>query len=253
MTTPTNLEQLYLELINDARLDPIGNAARYITSYSPLTSSDPHIQSALSFFGVNGAALQSAFAALTPVQPLAWNDALGTAARAHTDLMIANDDQSHQLPGEASLGTRITAAGYSGWSGIAENIYAYSESALHGHAGFMVDWGSGPNGMQSPPGHRSSIMSASYREIGIGVVEEGNGATDVGPQIVTQDFGARFSGPAVMVLGVTYSDTDANNFYSLGESAGGMTVAVGATSTVSAASGGYTLGLAAGTHAITFS
>jgi len=253
MTTPTSLEQLYLELINDARLDPLGNAARYITSYSPLTSSDPDIQSALSFFNVGGTALQAAFAALTPVQPLAWNDALGTAARTHSDLMIANDDQSHQLPGEANLSTRITAAGYTGWSAVAENIFAYSESALHGHAGFMVDWGGGPDGMQSPPGHRNSIMSASYREIGIGVVEESNGSTSVGPQVVTQDFGARFSGPVVLVLGVTYTDSDASNFYSLGEGAGGMTVAVGAASAVSAASGGYTLGLAAGTHAITFS
>ena len=71
MTTPSNLEQLLLEYVNDARLDPMGNAARYITSYSPLTSNNSDIQSALTFFHVDGALLQSAFSALTSVQPLA--------------------------------------------------------------------------------------------------------------------------------------------------------------------------------------
>jgi hypothetical protein len=47
MSGPTNEEQFYLELINDARLDPMGDAAKYLTSYSPLTSSDPDIQKAL--------------------------------------------------------------------------------------------------------------------------------------------------------------------------------------------------------------
>ncbi len=36
VTGPTNNEQLMLELINDARLDPVRNASRYITSYPTL-------------------------------------------------------------------------------------------------------------------------------------------------------------------------------------------------------------------------
>ena len=44
----TSLEQYLLELINEARLNPMGNAARYLTGYAPLTSADKYIQTALS-------------------------------------------------------------------------------------------------------------------------------------------------------------------------------------------------------------
>ena len=57
MAGSTNLEQLLIEYINDARLNPLGNAARYIASYSPLTSNDSAIQNALSFFRVDGSLL----------------------------------------------------------------------------------------------------------------------------------------------------------------------------------------------------
>ena len=67
MANPTAEEQFLLELINEARLNPLANAARYISSYSPLTSSDGDIQTALTYFGVSGTALQSAYAALTAV------------------------------------------------------------------------------------------------------------------------------------------------------------------------------------------
>jgi Ca2+-binding RTX toxin-like protein len=252
MATPTASEQYLLELINAARLDPQADAARYITSYVPLTSSDPDIQSALSFFRVNGSALQTAFDALTPVQPLAWNDAIGTAARTHSELMAVANQQSHQLPGEPDLSDRIEDAGYLGWSMLSENVFAFTESELQGHAAFMVDWGNGPNGMQSPPGHRNNIMNASAREIGLGIVVD-DASGNFGPLVVTEDFGARAGGPAVFVLGVAYSDTDQNGFYTVGEGVGAMTVASGATTVNSPASGGYVLGLAAGAHTLAYS
>ncbi|UCE31051.1 MAG: hypothetical protein JSW68_13585 [Burkholderiales bacterium] len=271
MSAPTDLEQLYLELVNDARLNPQANAARYIASYTPLASNDRDIQDALDFFDVDGAALQAAFDALEPVQPLAWNDALAGAARAHSRLMLRQDQQSHRLPGEADLAGRIDAAGYAGWWSIAENVFAFSLSPVHGHAAFMVDWGAGPgtiDGMQSPAGHRDAIMNPSYREIGIGVLEDSNTANEVGPQLVTADFGARFHGPPVLVLGVAFDDRDGDAFYSIGEGIDGIRVrastestgSTGSTgssdstvSTVSTGSGGYTLGLDAGPHTIVYS
>ena len=42
-------------------------------------------------------------------------------------------------------------------------------------------------GMQNPAGHRRNIHNARFEEIGIGVINGTNG--DVGPQLVTQDFG----------------------------------------------------------------
>ena len=96
----SDLEQLLFEYINDARLDPLGDAARYIASYSPLQSPQSDIQSALSYFGVDGSVLLAQYGALTPTQPLAWNDSLAAAARTHNQAMITANDQQHQLPGE---------------------------------------------------------------------------------------------------------------------------------------------------------
>ncbi|MCB2073860.1 MAG: CAP domain-containing protein, partial [Novosphingobium sp.] len=247
MPAPTDLEQLFLELINDARLDPLGNASRYITSYSPLVSSDSAIQSAVDYFNVSGSALLSAYQGLTAVAPVAWNNNLATAAENHSVAMIAADEQSHQVADEASFGDRLTAAGYN-YSFAGENVYAYSESVLYGHAGFMIDWGNGPNGMQSPAGHRDNIMNSGFSEVGIDVTAESNQATDVGPLVVTQDFGDR---GLTFVLGVAYTDSDNNDFYSVGEGRGDLTVQWGSSSTTTAASGGYSLGITSGLRTIT--
>src|SRR5262249_38301327 len=162
------------ELINDARLDPLGNAARYISAYTggpePTIpdSKDSDIDFALKFFNVKGSTLEAASKALVPVEPLAWNDSLASAAHDHSQEMINQDKQAHNLPGEDPLGTRFSKHGYA-WDtnpfgGIGENIYAFSNSMLFAHAGFMVDWGfPGPgvvDGMQAPPGHRDNIMDA---------------------------------------------------------------------------------------------
>jgi uncharacterized protein YkwD len=158
MANPTAEEQYLLELINEARLNPLANAARYINSYSPLTSYDPDIQYAMTYFGVSGTALLSAYNALTSVAPVAWNSSLNDAAAAHSAAQISAGIQSHQVAGEEGLGTRLTNAGYS-YVAAAENVYAYSTGLLYAHAGFMVDWGTGTNGMQDPAGHRVNIMN----------------------------------------------------------------------------------------------
>jgi uncharacterized protein YkwD len=238
----TDLEQHLLELVNDARLDPMGNAARYISSYSPLTSPIADIQSAFNFFGVNGPALLSAFQALTPAEPLAWSDPLATAARNHSNAMIAANLQSHQLPGEPDPGTRMANAGYApaGTFAWAENIFAASTSTLQEHAAFMVDWGPGPNGMQNPPGHRTTIMSPDYREVGIGLVQAPV-QSNTGPFTVTQDFGSR-GASGVFLLGVARNDTDGNAFYTPGEGLATLNIGItGGGSTTSSSSGGYAL------------
>src|SRR5262245_20138233 len=259
----SNLEQYILELINEARMDPLANASRYITNYAPLTSSQSNIQQNFDFWNVNGTALLSAFSALPTSQPLAWNDSLANAARTHDQAMIAANQQSHQLPGEPDPGARMAAAGYAtaGTFYWGENIFAKGEDALHIHAGFMVDWGNGPNGMQSPPGHRNNIMgidvdpnqpiASNFREVGIGILETAP-QSNVGPEVVTQDFGGRLIHD-VFVLGVAYNDTDNNDFYSMGEGLGTLNVAVGANNVTSFASGGYTLQVAAtGAQIVTF-
>ncbi|GAB5390008.1 MAG: hypothetical protein Alpg2KO_29760 [Alphaproteobacteria bacterium] len=253
MASPTDFEQMMLELINSARMDPQADFDRYISSYSPLESEDADIDNAMSFFGVVGTTLKSQVDALVSAAPLAWNSALNEAAAKHTTKMIEEDTQSHLLPGEASLGDRIRDEGYS-FSRVGENVFAFTESPLYGHAGFMVDWGVGVDGIQDPAGHRNSIMNEAFREVGIGVEEDTDPNTDVGPFVMTQNFGVRLSMPETILTGVIFNDTDNDDFYSLGEGTSGITVSLGDDAeTTSASAGGYNIDTTAGTKELTFS
>jgi uncharacterized protein YkwD len=261
---PTNDEQLMLEMLNRMRWDPAAelNILVNLNPTSPATwgtpkSNDPGVASALTFFNVDAAALAAQWAGLAPrTAPLAWNSNLNNAAAGHNAAMIAADQQTHQAPGEPTLGTRLTNAGYIYTAG-AENVYAYATSIFYGHAGFAIDWGPGPGGMQSPPGHRDTMMNAGLREVGISITPESNPGTGVGPLVITQDFGSR-SGSAFFT-GVIYSDPG-NYFYAPGKGLSGVTVRAfnAGTSTLRAStttfgSGGYTLQAPAGTYDVTFS
>ena len=238
MSNATAQEQYLLELINEARINPMANAARYISSYDNPSSLDSRIQTAFNQFGVNGPALRAAYAGLTPVAPVGWNESLAQMASAHNQSMIKFDTQSHQTPDEGTLGQRATAAGYQ-WQALAENVYSYAYSLIYAHAGFMVDWGAGPSGMQDPAKHRIAIMNPSYREVGLSYTAESSSSTSVGPNLVTQDFGARSN--VYFVTGVAYSDNNNDQFYSVGEGLAGLSVTVGANSDTSGAAGGYTV------------
>lgn len=227
-------EQYLLELTNEARLDPLADAARYIASYDPLIAKQADIQSAVDYFGVSGPDLLAAYTALTPVQPLAWNDSLADASRQHDRAMIAADEQSHQLPGEAVFTSRDAAAGYAFTDRGAENVYAYADNGLYTQAGFVIDWGN------SEPGHRDNIMDPALREVGIGILPNTNTDPQFGPQVVTEDFGSHGTS-GTFLLGVAYTDSDHDNFYSVGEGVAGLTVSVAGASATSSDAGGYTL------------
>ena len=53
------------------------------------------------------------------------------------------------------------------------------------------------------------------------------------------------SGSKVMLTGVAYTDTDHNNFYTIGEARAGISFAAQGLSTATAVAGGYTLALTA--------
>lgn len=89
---------------------------------------------------------------------LAYNSYLASAARQHTSRMVAADKLSHQLSREASLGTRITNAGYLDWRIAAENL-AYGPTS---------PWGVYKLWMGST-GHRANIENCSLRNGGLGV------------------------------------------------------------------------------------
>ena len=240
---PTDEEQLYLEYINRSRANPAAEALRL------RDTTDPDVLNQYSAWSVDLALMVSQFNAITSAPPLSFNSNMIAAARGHSSWMYLTDTQSH-YEGTNDPGNRLTAAGYN-WSSWGENVYAYAKSVWFGYAGLNVDWGPGTGGMQTPPGHRDNIHEPLFREIGIGVFDGSN--TNVGPQLVTQDFGDHF-GSTPLITGVVYYDLNGNGFYDAGEGIGGVTVNVSGASyyAVSSASGGYSVPSANGARTITF-
>lgn len=254
---PTADEQLMLELLNHLRMFPAENLALMTTSLgAQARSGDADTDAALRFFRTSGTVLAQQWAALTPVPPLAWSQDLYEAAEFHSQQMILADQQTHQAPGEPDLGQRAANAGYTNFTTLGENVYAFARSIFHGHAGFALDWGDTDTGIQQPPGHRDSMMNASFREVGIRVLREDSSTTDVGPLVITQDFGARFNSGGAYLLGVVTSDSDGDRMYDVGEGLGGVSVtlvgAAGTFSTTSMSSGGYQVQAPPGVYEVTF-
>ena len=253
---PSAEEQLFLELANRARSYPQKELGRLVLDPESQIGITDDITSALRFFDVNMAELARQFASLEAVPPLAWNDALAQSADTHSQLMIDFDKQSHNLPGEPSLLQRTREAGYEPPLTIAENVFAFAKDAVHGHAGFHIDWGNTETGIQEPPGHRIAIMNDAFTEIGLSAIAETDPGTSVGPMVVTQHFGSRFD-YTPQLGGVVFDDLDGDGFYDIGEGLGDITVTAtgvaGAFETRTWDAGGYQMELPAGSYTVTFS
>jgi hypothetical protein len=239
---PSGMEQAYLEDINRMRIDPQGELNVLFSSLTPLRARDPRVQSAMDFFNVNGNLLLSQWSQLTAVSPLAWNEDLYDAAGKHNTQMQLQDRQEHQLPGEPNLGDRVSAEGYQ-FRRLNENIFAFAEDHIHGHAGFVIDWGEEPGGIQDPPGHRDSIMDGRLTDVGIAVLADINPSNQVGPFLVTQDFGQPRNAGDPFMLGVTWRDTNSNGIYDPTEGIADVNIRVsgpnGTFTTQSMSAGGY--------------
>jgi Ca2+-binding RTX toxin-like protein len=233
MSDMTPQEQLMLELINRARMDPNAEARRF------------HI-------GLNEGVSKGDRISAGAKEVLAGNDDLLQAANGHSDWMLVNDIFSHTQPGGGDVSKdpedRMFTAGYGPRDGFTsgENIsFRGSTEAIdltaeiiRQHKDLFVD--KGVDGR----GHRLNILRDGFQEIGIGQ-EEGkfkSGGTNFNASMVTQDFGAKAN--QVFVTGVLYDDTNLDNFYSIGESqdTDGLNIsAAGATTDVTGSGGGYEL------------
>jgi uncharacterized protein YkwD len=246
LSGPSPREQLMLELLNRLRTKPAQELPLI------LNSKDPDVQNAMTFFRVDLKKLASDWKSLSPVPPVAWNEALTKAAKIHSDKMLASDQQSHQLPNEASLLNRVKSAGYQDAAFVGENVFAFMDSVFHAHAGFAVDWGSAPSGLQNPPGHRNNLLAGNYDEVGISIIDAPAGKS-VGPMLVTEDFGSR-RGQSPFLLGSVFDDRDRDGFYSQGEGVAGATIIAtgknGTFSTTTFTAGGYQMQLPAGTYTV---
>lgn len=232
MAESTPHEQLLIELVNRARLDPAGEADRYAI------------------------ALNQGLAAGTLAggsrDPLAPNALLNDAALGHSSWMLASDVFSHTGAGSSTPTQRMAAAGYAltgSWT-TGENIAWIGTTGSIDLEQFTL---SIHHNLFLSPGHRTNLLAEGFREIGVGIAT--GVFTDGGDWnavMATENF-AR-SGSSYFVTGAVYDDADGDDFYDIGEGRGGVSIAVtGTAGDTTGAAGGYAVGFAGGTVDVTFS
>ena len=231
-------EQLMLELVNRARLDPLAEAKRIGID----------LNKALPAGTLNG----------TPKAPLAPNDNLVDAARSHSQFMLDVDLFEHEGIGDGTPASRIQDADYTFPSGgsLGENIAIKGTSGVANTTTFTI---ANHEGLFDSAPHRLNILKPDFREIGIGI-KQGRFLFDGQAQALnavdaTQNF-AR-SGSKVFITGVAINDKDGDNFYDIGEQRAGIVVDAiksGAiiASDSSGTAGGYSIGVSAGTYQVQF-
>jgi Ca2+-binding RTX toxin-like protein len=228
MASPTGQEVLAWMLINRARLDPAAEAARY---------------------GIDlNEGLAPGTLSATTRQPLAFNNTLFSIADAHSQSMIDFDYFAHNNPTTGSTPfTRMTSAGYN-FSTAGENIAWQGTTGTVDATAFIVQQ------MQSlfvdagiaGRGHRTNLLNGGFQEVGVGQVigQFTDAAQTWNTSMVTEDFGTltRAAGqPGQFLTGVVYRDADANNFYSVGEGLGGISVATGLAGFTTETAGNYSV------------
>lgn len=273
---PTADEQASLDQINRFRADPQGELGRILgvsqstlatgitASTGPAAGNGTAWSSgfwntltggnaaagALDFFHVNPGDLLYQWSQLPGagvLHPYTWNGNLGQSSLEYAKLVVADAGTSaspHNVPPYTSgLSQRFVDAGYANWNNLGENIAPnFTNNVAYMHAGFAIDWGGAGNGIQSPSGHRNSMLSTTFNEIGIGITP----GWTAGNVTQVQHFGDRSNSVAEYVWGYAWTDT-ASDGYTFGEGMQGLTVeilngsntVVGTTHTD--ANGGYTV------------
>jgi serralysin len=221
--TLTAAEQLFLELVNRARLDPLAESARLGVD----------LNAGLTPGQLTGAARQV----------LAADAALNTAATLHSLWMLDADTFSHVGSGGSDVEKRIRDSGYAltGTWRIGENL-AWSGSSGSIDAGSMAD--QHHRQLFGSAGHRVNMMNGAFRETGVGQ-ELGVFTTtrDWNASMITQKFAV--SGGRQFITGVVIEDRDGDRFYDIGEGLGGATLSGAGQTTTSSPAGGYALAVGA--------
>ncbi|HET6758485.1 MAG TPA: CAP domain-containing protein [Propionibacteriaceae bacterium] len=99
---------------------------------------------------------------------LKMNSKLVDAAHTHNLAMAKANTLSHQLSGEASLGSRISAVGYR-WGAVGENIAYNSDRS---QSGVLAVQKAMYNEKPPDDGHRRNILNNSFVDVGIDVIND---------------------------------------------------------------------------------
>jgi hypothetical protein len=232
---PSGHEQQMMWLMNRARANPTQEGVWLATS------SHPEIAGPRDYFQVNVTLLQSEFASYGAKPPAAFDRRLYEAAQQHSAYLISIDGQNHD--GQFD---RVVAAGFH-MVEARGNVFSFARSGIYAHAGFNIDWGTEPDGMQTGRGHRMAVMSVdgNYTNVGLAMVPENNPATSVGPLVTTGNYARAADGYEdhynTFIVGTVWRDGNGNGLYEPGEGIGGVTVRPdgGPYYAVTADSGGY--------------
>jgi hypothetical protein len=238
--SPTDVEQLYLQLLDDARFNP----AAYGTS-----------------LGID-------LSTVAPAQPLAMNPLLVESARLHSQDMIAQNYFDHVTPQGVDPGARIAATGFSA-NGWAESIETNTNPSQPGGS-FPANYGAWDAGSslanlivdQGVPdlGHRVMLLDIggsdiAMRQVGIGIASEesSGGYFNFRQTDTTIDLAATTSSRPYLT-GVVFQDAAGDGKYEPGEGLAGVTITVaGVGSTQTMDAGGYAIQLVPGTYTVTAS
>ena len=242
MTVQQDREQLFLELINRARMDPAAEALR-LNLTTTLT-------------GGNATTITA-----DAKQVLAFNSSLYSAATGHSAYQIANNVFSHTGSGGTSPADRMASAGFGVKYGNGSfNFYGGENIAWTGTTGTLdanAEVYTLHKNLFFSDGHRANLLNPVYEEAGISA-QTSTSYQGYNALLTTHNFGS-LQTAAIFVTGVNYTDTNNDDFYSIGESAAGRTVQLlnGATTlaTVTTANaGGYSLATTAtGTLEVVYS
>lgn len=244
-------EQKMLWYMNRARTDPEAEGIWLATM------TDPSVVSARNYFDVDTAALQTAFNALDAKPPAAFDIRLHDASMLHSLALIERDSQDHD--GQFAL---VYESGFPCNGGRA-SVFSYTRSPIYGHAALNIDWGYGPGGMQDPPGHRQAIMGvwsgggAGLTNVGLALVPENDGATQVGPLVFSGAYcQAGGGGFNRFIVGTVWSDLDDDDEYDEGEGLNDVLVVPdhGTYYAITGVAGGYAIPItSAGSYSVSFS
>lgn len=149
MAIQNDMEQLMLELINRARLDPLGEAERYGID----------LNQDLAPGTLDGTAKQA----------LAMNEILIDSARFHSQWMIDNDIFDHTGYLSSSPGDRMAYAGYDftgdWWWG--ENLARVGDVVNPDYLSYVYEQ---VEGLFLSAGHRTNTLKGEFQEVGIGQI-----------------------------------------------------------------------------------
>ena len=185
MTDFSAYEQLMLELVNRARMNPLAEAARL-------------------GIGLNSNLPVGTITAI-PKQPLAGNEFLLAAAEGHSQHMLDTSQFNHAGIGDGTPTSRMQAAGYTltgSWM-TGENIAWVGTTGQADMLQMTLDIN---DNLFRSALHRENILTDGFRELGTGVLPGSftSGGTAFNSVMATQNFG--LSGSSVFVTGVAIND-----------------------------------------------